>query len=191
MRIYLDNTNMTDQTVFKLDGLLERGNNKLVVDETAVDIAAFQDNLTWTQALLEEGSLQVEQISSLDKLTSERFFWFSRGVETSPCETFDRAIEKLQDAYQIKQLSNLLTLYSTNWIPAPIVPPPLTIEESERIGVAGRASQTEVYLAALRMGRLWIFRHHNDLVISTLAKLHNCNAYLDESGKIKKVESRK
>lgn len=186
MRIWMDPSYMSQISKRRIQELVKIG-NVLVTDEGIVDMNVFQESPAWTKQLLKTGKLVIEAKGTLNELTSTNLFWYSCGITTSACITFEDAIFDLPNANGILEVAVLVEEFKANWIPGSIVPPPLSIEDTEILWVDHKASRTEIYEAAKKRNKFHVYEYHNKIFVHSLAKMHHCDAYLTKNGSVEEV----
>ena len=157
-----------------------------VTADTAIDIAAFQQNPAWLAEKATDGWLIVEAFyDSFDQMTAKYFVWSSAdGKATEKADTFDEAIKSLPNAVDIAVLRDVLDtnmVKKADWIEGRSpwkAPGKLSPEAQAVLNLAEGANRSEVLMAAKLADRMDLFDDFNASYCEGLAKQHDCDYIL-------------
>ena len=193
-RIWLDTVVLASLTDAKgtLNKLIEDGHT-LVIANTAIDVACFQENADWFEDQLKKGSIVIQIWLTPDQMVAKNFFWSSVQKETPAAESFAEAVVDLQNKDALLQIANLVNKYGIpkgDW-PAGkwSAPEPLSKEVADGLVISEAATRTEVLLAAQKCDRMDLFDKYNVGYVRGLAIQHLCDVILKCDGTLAEVNS--
>lgn len=196
MRLWLDTTtaalmhiehpNNADKDI--LQGLIDAGNT-IVIANTAVDVAVFQNNIDWLREKLKEKSIIIEIWHTVQEMISKPFYWSSRFKETPASDDFKEAIKALEDYDKIIAVAELLDKFGLNkgeWKCGEYVnPTPISKENADKLGVDVNATRTDILIAARSKGLFDVYDDFNVQYCSNLAHQHYCEGIITSKGRYK------
>ena len=168
-----------------MDKLINEGYT-LIVANTAVDIAVFQENPDWFEDHLANDEIIIEIWNTPVEMVSKPFFWSSCQMESPAAATLEEALQELPNRDSIMQIVDLVMEYGIakgDWPAGQWAPPePITPAVAKVLGLTEAATRTEVLNAANAIGRRDLFDAYNVGYTKGVAMQHLCTEILNCDG---------
>lgn len=189
-RIWLDTVVLTFVSKETLEALINTGHT-LVIANTAIDVAVFQENINWFEKQLATNHVVIEIWNTPDEMTTKTFYWSSCSQLTSPAESLEEAVKNLPNAENILSVAKLVNTYGIPKGSWPMgqwaAPLPLSADIAQQLHLNEGATRTDVLAAAQKLSRMDLFDKFNMGYVAGLAKQHTCTAILNSDGTITEI----